>query len=263
MEGGLKIAITGKGGVGKTTLASLLAHIYAEEGERVLAIDADPSPNLAAALGFPPPLVEGITPIAQMGDLIAERTGAQPGSMGGLFTLTPRVDDIPDCFSALHGGIRLLQMGSVKRGGGGCLCPENALLQSLMAHLILDRSEVVIMDMEAGVEHLGRGTAKGVDAFLIVVEPGRRSLQTAGLIKRLANDLGTPHLYLVGNKVRGEKDRDFISQNSPGLSVLGFLSADPQVIEADLRGEAVFDVAPRLVEEARGMAQELRLLRRG
>ena len=263
MEGGLKIAITGKGGVGKTTLASLLAHIYAEEGERVLAIDADPSPNLAAALGFPPPLVEGITPIAQMGDLIAERTGAQPGSMGGLFTLTPRVDDIPDRFSALHGGIRLLQMGSVKRGGGGCLCPENALLQSLMSHLILDRSEVVIMDMEAGVEHLGRGTAQGVDAFLIVVEPGRRSLQTAGLIRGLAGDLGIPHLYLVGNKVRGEKDRDFISQNSQRWPVLGFLSADSQVIEADLRGEAVFDVAPRLVEEARGMAQELRSLRRG
>jgi len=149
-------------------------------------------------------------------------------------------------------------MGGLKKGGSGCLCPENALLKSLMAHLLLDRSEVVILDMEAGVEHLGRGTAKAVDAFLIVVEPGRRSLQTARLIRDLASDLGVPRLYLVGNKVRHEEDRGFIDRNSPGLPLLGYLSADPKVIEADLKGMAVFGAAPKVVEEARDIWQRLR-----
>lgn len=254
----MKIAITGKGRVGKTTLASLLAHIYAQEGEKVLAIDADPSPNLASALGFPPHLVAEIVPIAQMGALIAERTGARPGTTGGFFTLNPKVDDIPDRFSATYRGIRLLEMGGLKKGGSGCLCPENALLKSLMVHLILDRSEVVILDMEAGVEHLGRGTAQAVDAFLIVVEPGQRSLQTARLIRDLASDLGVLNLYLVGNKVRHEEDRRFIDRNSPGVPLLGYLSADPKVIEADLQGMAVFDAAPKLVEEARDIWQRLK-----
>lgn len=249
-----KIAIAGKGGVGKTTLAALLAHVYAEQGRTVLAIDADPAATLAFALGFPPDLAAQITPIAEMEDLIYERTGAKPGTIGGFFSLNPRVDDIPDRFSAEHRGIKLLQLGTIKQGGTGCICPESALLRNLVTHLLLARDEVVIMDMEAGIEHLGRGTAGAVDAFLIVVEPNRRSLATAVHIHRLAQDIRIPHCYLVGNKV-GPGDREFITANSGGIPIAGFLPIDDRVIQADRQGIAVFDAAPELVEAARKIVE--------
>jgi len=253
-----KIAVTGKGGVGKTTVTSLLSYVYAQQGRRVTVIDADPSPNLAWALGFPPELVAQITPIADMDELIEERTGAKPGTGGGWFKMNPRVDDIPERFSAEYRGIRLLQLGAVKKGGSGCICPESVLLRSLVTHLLVDRpDEEVIMDMEAGVEHLGRGTAQAVDAFLIVVEPGRRSLQTAEMIQKLAKDIGIPRLFLVGNAVRDERDREFIREYGPELPVLGFLSHSAEAIEADMRGVAVFEMAPQLVEEAQTIAGKL------
>jgi len=253
----MKIAITGKGGVGKTTLSSLLAQLYAQRGRQVLAIDADPAGNLATALGFPSDLEESIVPIAEMEDLIYERTGAKPGQGGGWFRLNPRVDDIPERFSAEHRGVRLLQLGTVKKGGGGCMCPESALLRALVTHLLLGRRDVVILDMEAGIEHLGRGTARAVDALVIVVEPGKRSLDTARKIRDLAREINVPRLYLVGNKVRQDSDRQFIEAHSPDLPGLGFLSQSPEAIEADLRGEAAFDLAPALVEEARGILAKL------
>lgn len=247
-----KIAITGKGGVGKTTLAALMAHIYADTGQKVIAIDADPAASLAYALGMPSELAAKITPIAEMEDLIYERTGAKPGTSGGFFTLNPRVDDIPDRFSVTHRDIRLLQLGTISTGGSGCICPESAVLKALVTYAILYRDEVMILDMEAGIEHLGRATAKAVDAFLIVVEPGRRSLETARNIQQLAADIGVTHCYVVGNKVRGESDREYIRQNlSAELPVIGFLSANSHAVEADMRGEAVFDAAPDLVAEAR------------
>jgi CO dehydrogenase maturation factor len=250
-----KVAITGKGGVGKTTLAALLAHIYAEMGQSVIAIDADPAASLAYALGMPDDLAAQLIPIAELEDLIYERTGAKPGTTGGFFKLNPRVDDLPDRFSVVHRGIRLLQLGTISTGGSGCICPESAMLKSLVTHAILYRDEVLILDMEAGVEHLGRATAGAVDAFLIVVEPGRRSLGTAQTIRQLAADIGVGRCYVVGNKVRNQADRDYIQDNlHTDLPVIGFLSVSPSAVEADMRGDAIFDAAPELVEEARQIA---------
>jgi len=253
----MKRAITGKGGVGKTTLAGLLARLYAAEGAPVLAIDANPDANLASALGILPEVARQITPIAEMEDLIEERTGAKPGASGGFFKLNPRVDDIPDRFSAVKDGVKLLVMGTVKKGGGGCMCPESALLRSLMSHLLLRRSEVVILDMDAGVEHLGRGTAASVDAFVVVVEPGRRSLETAQAIRSLAQDLGITKCYIVGNKVRNEADRQFITQNLPVFEVVGFISYNPQIQEADLNGVSPFDIAAPAVAEVKAIKERL------
>jgi CO dehydrogenase maturation factor len=227
----MKIAISGKGGVGKTLLASLLAKIFAQSGYSVIAIDADPDANLAATLGFPDP--DKITPISEMADLIEERTGARPGQSAPYFKLNPKVDDIPEKFAMKLDGIRLMLMGRVKRGGAGCYCPESALLQTLMSHLLLARNEVIIMDMEAGIEHLGRGTARAVDRLIIVVEPGRRSIETASSIKGLASEIGLENLAVVGNKVRNESDREFLKSNLPDLDFLGFIPYDQAVIEAD------------------------------
>ena len=253
----MKLAITGKGGVGKTTLAALLAHVYAEQGHGVLAIDADPATGLAAACGVPPDVAAGITPVADMEELIYERTGARKGEIGGYFKLNPQVDDIPDRFAVTQSGIRILTMGTVQNAGAGCLCPESALLRSLVTHLLLRRDEVLILDMEAGVEHLGRGTARAVDAFVIVVEPGRRSIQTAHAIRRLAQNLGIAQVYVVGNKIGSPADQEFISEQLTGSQILGFLPSDARAIESDRRGVAVFAMAPNLVERARDIAGKL------
>jgi CO dehydrogenase maturation factor len=253
----MKIAVTGKGGVGKTTLTALLAYAYADRGYHVLAIDADPSPCLGAALGFAPKQLEGLTPIARMEELIYERTGAKPGEIGGYFKLNPRVDDLPDQFSVAHRGIRLLELGAVELGGSGCICPESAVLRALITHVLLRRDELVLLDLYAGVEHLGRATADAVDAMLIVAEPTARSLATAAQIKSLAQDLKLANLYLVGSKVQAPDDQAFIEAHSPGLPVLGHLPADPLVREADRQGAAVYDLAPELAAAAQGLAGAL------
>ena len=253
----MKLAITGKCGVGKTTLTSLLAYLYAERGDTVLAIDADPSPCLGAALGFPPDLLVGLTPISEMRDLIAERTDSQPGTFGGYFKLNPRVDDIPDRFAATHRGIKLLELGAVEKGGSGCICPESVLLKQLVSHILLGRGEVVLLDMYAGVEHLGRATTDAVDAMLVVAEPSGRSLAAAAQIKALARDIGLTQLFLVGSKVKSMEERTYVEAHSPGLPVLGHLPYAPQAQEADRTGRAAYDADPALVEAARGITRVL------
>jgi CO dehydrogenase maturation factor len=251
-----KIAISGKGGVGKTTLSALLAHIYAEKGRDVIVIDADPVGGLAQAMGFPPDLVERVKPISEMDDLIYERTGAKPGTSGGFFTMNPRVDDIPERFSISHNGIRFLRLGTIEIGGTGCICPESALLKALVTHLLLYSDEMLILDMEAGVEHLGRATAQAVDVFLVVLEPGRRSLTTAERVRKLAEDIGISHVYAVGNKVRGERDWEFLQEHSP-VPMLGYLSANPELTDADMRGEGIFGASPQAAEEVRAIVTTL------
>jgi CO dehydrogenase maturation factor len=229
----MKIAVSGKGGVGKTTLALLLSRHFRDRGAGVILVDADPDGNLAAGLGIDP---ASVVPISAMKELIAERTGAAPGSSGGLFLLNPRVDDLPDTVAIEKDGIRLLVMGTVRRGGGGCVCPESALVRALIGHLVLERDEVVIMDMEAGIEHLGRGTARSVDMLIVVVEPGRRSVETANRVRVLAADIGLNKIAVVGNKVRDAADEQFLREAMPDFAFLGFIPYSEAVIEADMAG---------------------------
>ena len=251
----MKIAISGKGGVGKTILASLLSKIFAEAGYSVLAIDADPNSNLAATLGFPNP--DDITPLSEMSALIEERTGAPPGQAGSFFKLNPKVDDLPEKYSLKYNGIRLMVMGRIKKGGTGCYCPENALLQALITHLLLGRDEVVILDMEAGVEHLGRATAKAVDRLIVVVEPSRRSVETAYRIRKLAEEIGLHNIAIVGNKVRSQSEREFLTSSLPGFEFLGFIPYDQAIVEADLANLPLLDASPQIVNEVRNIYQAL------
>ena len=257
----MKIAISGKGGVGKTLLAAFLSQIFAEAGYSVIAIDADPDANLAATLGFPHP--ETIVPISEMKDLIAERTGAEPGKREVYFKLNPEVGDIPEKYWVEHGGIKLMLMGRIKRGGSGCYCPENVLLKALISHLLLERDEVIIMDMVAGIEHLGRATASAVDKLIVVVEPGRRSIETANSINKMAEDIDLRNIAVVGNKVRGEQDREFIISSLPGYEFLGFIPYDQAIVDADLANVSVVNASEQIINAVRNIYQALVKINKG
>jgi CO dehydrogenase maturation factor len=251
----MKIAVSGKGGVGKTTFAALLVRTLGDQGKKVLAIDADPDANLAAGLGIAG--ADRIVPIAEMKELILERTGAQAGSIGGYFKLNPQVEDLPDALSAQLGNIKLMRLGGVKKGGSGCICPESALLRALVMHIVLRRDEVVVMDMEAGIEHLGRSTAKAVDRLIVVVEPGRRSIDTAEHIRRLASEINLNRIAVVGNKIRTSADERFLKSAMPDFEFLGFLPQDDALIEADLKGLSPYDVDSPAKAAVAGMAGRL------
>jgi CO dehydrogenase maturation factor len=223
----MKIALTGKGGVGKSTLAAMIARVVRDQDNKVVAIDADPDMNLATI--FDVSRNREITPIIEMKELIAERTGTEVGQPAPFFTMNPKVDDIPESYWVDQNGIKLLVMGTVQRGGGGCACPENAFLKSLLGHMMIARKEWVILDMEAGIEHLGRGTALGVDTMLVVVEPNRTSAETAHRIQKLAADIGIKQVRVVGNKVRSPSDEELIRKACEGLEILGFLPLSEKI----------------------------------
>ena len=236
----MKLAITGKGGVGKTTLASTLARLYADEGRPVLAADVDPDANLGLALGMSQEEVDSIVPISKMRTLVEERTGANEANK--FFKLNPYVSDIPEKYTREVNGVKLLVMGTVDTGGSGCVCPEHVMLKALLSALTYRKDDVVIMDMEAGLEHLGRGTAANMDQFLVVVEPGARSVQTYGNVKRLAADLGVKRVRVVANKVRDERDEAYVRSVIPAEDFLG-----------DRNGKSPYDFSRTAMEEIRNI----------
>jgi len=253
----LKLAVGGKGGVGKTTITSLIARAIAAENKetKVIAIDADPVANLAAGLGIDES--QPITPVSELSDLIAERTGAEPGTMGGFFTLNPKVDDIPDRFSIEKDGVKLLVMGTVQQGGSGCICPESTILKALMNHLVLARNEIVVMDMEAGVEHLGRATSGSVDALIVVVNPGKRSRVAADKIKKLGTDIGIKNIVVLGNRIRSEEDKQLIRESMPDYEILGFIPEMDEIVNSDRDGTRPFDDITQIPEELKEITKKL------
>lgn len=254
----MKIAITGKGGVGKTTLSSLLARELAEQGKRVLAIDADPNGNLAEALGYDADKDGRIEPLIEKKALVEERTGSKPGSMGGYFVLNPRVDDLIDRFSIEVNGMRLMVTGDLKEARGGCYCPENALLRSFLRHLMVERDEWVVLDMEAGFEHLTRGTAESVGALVIVVEPGLRSIKTAEKISLLARQMNIGNVGYLINKVHSEEQVSTIAERLGPDSLWGVIPFDFKAIDADFSGCALYESCDEMLGTVRELIERIK-----
>lgn len=253
----MKIAVTGKGGVGKTTIAAILAGICADEGRTVLAIDADPDANFGSALGYGEDELSSVTPISEMKELIRERTGADEYSK--IFRINPKVDDLPDRLALRNGNLRLLLLGTVDTAGSGCVCPEHVLLKRLLSNIVLQRDDVVIMDMEAGLEHLGRGTTSGMDGFVVVVEAGERSIKTLDKIRQLSSQLGVKRLFVIGNKLRTPEDEAFIRERVPADELVGLLWFSGEAAQADREGRGVYYACPGLCEEVKKIKGKMEL----
>jgi len=250
----MKVAVAGKGGVGKTTVAGTLARLLGRDGLKILAVDADPSYTLWSALGIPPDVADTIVPLTENKELVEERLQIKevgPTSTG-VFKLNPLVDDLAAKF-AIPGpdNVHLLVAGTVDTGGSGCMCPSATLLKSLMRHLVIGSDEAFVMDMDAGIENLGRGTTRGMDALIVVAEPGRRSLDILKRIKALAADIGVGLVFAVGNKVATPDDEKMIRDwvEGEGIPLLGIVPLDDSIREADRKGVAPID----LNDESPGM----------
>jgi CO dehydrogenase maturation factor len=238
---GLKLAVAGKGGVGKSTIAAALALLLARKGRKVLAVDADPDANLASALGVPAEKQRDIVPLSRNRTLIEDRTGARGGQYGQIFKMNPEVSDIASDYTHLHDGVAILVLGAIEAGGSGCACPEGVLIRALVTDLVLYKDEALVMDCEAGVEHLGRATARGVDAMLVVVEPGRGSLDCAARIFQMAKEIGLEDLRVVANKVASPGDEQFVRAGLPGREILACIPFSEAIRDADRAGLSVLE----------------------
>ena len=254
LDSGLKIAVSGKGGVGKTTVSAVLAHLFAQEGFDVLAIDADPDANLAGAFG----VAAEKSPVAliDMKELIEERTGSKGGAYGQYFKLNPKVDDLPEKYWVEVDGLKLLVLGSIEKAGSGCACPEGAFLKALLLHTVLHRKEVVVVDLAAGVEFMGRACVQGIDA-LVVVEPGSRSIETAKNISNMAQSLGIKRVVAFINKVTDVSQIEAIEAELGNVPVIGSFKYDSSVQLADLKRLSVVESSAELVEKLRKAKKKL------
>jgi CO dehydrogenase maturation factor len=222
-------------------LAAAFSLLMARLGRKVLAVDADPDANLAAALGISEERQRSIIPISRQVALIEERTGAKVKQYGQIFKLNPEVSDIADRFATIHKGVALLVLGAIEGGGTGCACPESTLIRSLVTDLVLYKDDALVMDMEAGIEHLGRGTARGVDSMIIVLEPGQRSIDSAQRVIRMAGEIGLKNIELVANKIYGQSDEEFLRNAFPDHELLGIIPYSEKFRQSDRNGQSVLD----------------------
>ena len=252
---GLKIAIGGKGGVGKTSVCAVWAQLFAEDSFEILAVDVDPNTSLCAAFGISAEKIP--EPLIKMKELIAERTGTDKDAVGAYFRLNPKVSDLPDKHCLEFNGVKLLVLGGITHGGAGCACPEGAFLKALLTHTILQRNEVVLVDLAAGPEFLGRASIQGIDALVVVVEPGTRSIQTALSIANMAKELGVKNIVAIINKITDTNQVETIKAKLKGMTILTELAYSDKVQQADLNSENVFDSDPELVNSLRKAKDEL------
>ncbi len=255
MRSGLKIAVAGKGGAGKTTVCAILAKLFAQEGGTVVAIDADPDANLASAFGLAPEKTP--QPLIEMKELIQQRTGAGKESVGAYFKLNPKVSDLPDKFCIEVDELKLLVLGGMRQAGSGCACPESAFLKALLTHTILQRQEIIIVDLAAGIEFMGRASVQGIDVLIMVVEPGARSIETAQKIVKMARQMGIRNVAAIANKITEDRQVEVIKSELKEVDVLASLGYNPSLLQADLKRQPVFEAAGQFVDRLKDAKKKL------